>query len=312
MWIRHHFFRTFVTLSVIVAVGMGLPFLQAEGSYPGLEILYHVRSLSMASVGTADGSGMDMTVTNPSLLQSAKGGLLLSVMRYPADIQTEMVEWRIPWGRRTTAVSLRHLGFGTFDERDEEGVKTGQFSASETWMSVSFAQSLFRSLDVGMTGGLFLSRVQDVTATLGVLTAGGVVTLNRYDMRVGISVRNLGVTLNSYTEYGEPVPSSLHVGLTKKLAYLPLELSVDAGWWDKGHRNIVRLGGEFTFPYNLRLRWGTSSNRFDLESNRLWQDMAAGTSLGVGFLTPNLSVDLGIEYRGVGGTVLGVGFSSHP
>lgn len=304
-WIRSRFCRALLAWVVVSALS-----LRAEGSYPGLEIFYHVRSLSMASAGTADGSGMDVTIANPSLLQSVQGGLLFSLIRYPADIQSEVVEWRMPWGNRMGAISIRHLGFGTFHERDEEGTKTGQFSAGETWLSLSLAHSLFHFLDVGITAGLFLSQIQNVAAELAVVTVGGAVTIPRYDMRVGITVRNLGATVESYTNYREPIPTSIHVGLTKKLAHLPLELSVDGGWWERSHGTIVRLGGEFSFPYDLKLRWGTSSHRVDLKADRLWHDIASGTSLGVGFSTENLSIDLGMEYRGFAGSALGVGLST--
>lgn len=310
MWIHRRCCRVLLVAGLIGTVAIGDSPLAAQGSYSALVVPYHVRSLSMSSVGTADARGTDITIMNPSLLKSASGALLLSVIRYPADIQSEMVEWRMAWGDRMAAVSLRHLGYGIFDERDEFGTRTGDFSAGETWISFSAAGSLLGSLDVGVTGGFFLSRIETVTATLALFTVGSAITLSRYDMRVGIAIRNVGTTVDSYTNYTEPIPTNVNLGVTKKLAYLPLELSLDGIWWSQNGHAELRLGGEFTLPYDLKLRWGTGSERTVLQTQQLWRDIAAGTSLGVGFQTENLSVDLGILYRGVAGTALGVGFST--
>lgn len=310
MWIRHRFCKRVVRVFVGVVFGLFSTQLGAEGSYSALEIPYHVRSLSMSSVGIADARGMDITGINPSLLQSAQGGLILSIIRYPAEIQSEIVEWRMSWGARTGAISIRHLGYGIFEERNEDGLRTGQFSAGETWASLSLAQSLFHSFDIGVTGGALLSRIDNVTASLAVFTMGGVLTIHRFDMRVGFSIRHVGVTLDSYTGHSEPIPTNVNLGMTKRLEHLPLELSIDGTWWEREGREVIRLGGEFTLPYGLSLRLGTSSNRVDLKTDQLWQDITTGMGLGVGYQIQNMSVDLGIQYRGVAGTAIGLGFST--
>ncbi|MFQ6673862.1 MAG: hypothetical protein ACE5GH_03625 [Fidelibacterota bacterium] len=292
------------------------PQLRPQGSFSALEIPYHVRSLSMSATGVADAMGMDISGTNPALLFSGSGGpgggsaLLLSLIRYPAQVQSEMVEWRLPLGRGRGAVSVRHVGYGVFDDRDEGGVKTGQFSAGDTWFSVALAQRMLTRVDVGATGGFFFSQIEDVTATLGLLTLGTALHIPQIDATLGLSVRNLGVTLNSYTAYKEVIPTSLNLGATKKLAHLPLTISLDGVWWHGEDRSRVRMGGEFVFPYGIFLRWGVSSYRFDQKTNNLWRDVATGTSLGLAYRSRNLTMDVGLQYTGVAGTAIGIGVST--
>jgi len=310
MWIQHRYYKPAASISIgclIILISAGL---RAQGSYSALEIPYHVRSLSMSSAGIADARGMDISAVNPSLLQAAQRGLLISLIRYPAEIQSEIVEWRMPWGSRMSAISIRHLGYGIFEKRDQYGIKTGQFSAGETWASFSLAHSLFPLFDIGFTGGVLLSRIENVTASLAIFTLGGVFNISRFDMRVGFSIRHLGTTLDSYTSHNEPIPTNVNLGITQNLAYLPLELSVDGTWWYQEDRGQFRLGGEFSLPYHIKLRLGTSSHRLDQKTNQLWHDIATDTGLGFGYQTPNLSVDLGVHYRGVAGTAIGIGFST--
>ncbi|MFQ6675729.1 MAG: hypothetical protein ACE5LH_05220 [Fidelibacterota bacterium] len=288
----------------------------AQGSYTALEIPYHVRTLSMSGGGVADARGADLSMMNPALLMGASfldgGGrtLLFSVIRYPVDIQSEMAEWRMPWGNRTVAVTLRHLGYGEFDRRDEQNVKTGEFSAGDTWLSVSASRRVWRRVDVGVTGGIFHSRIESVTASLALVTAGASLSIPEVDLVVGVSVRNLGTTLKRYTGYEEVIPTSLSAGLTKGLAHLPLEISVDALWWEKEKRSWWRIGGEFSLPRSLFLRWGLSSYRFDQRTGHVWRDIVTGSALGVAYRTGPLTLDMGFQYAGVGGITVGVGLSA--
>lgn len=308
MWIPYHCYKLGpkgIIFAILLANSV-----YAQRSYGSLEIAYHIRTLSMSGTGVADGRGMDITAMNPALLQSNPQTLLLSVIRYPADIQSEVVEWRLPVGNRMGAVSLRHVGFGTFDRRSIDNVKTGQFGAGDTWISVSVAQEIFSSLDVGLTMGMFYSQVDNVSATLGLITAGTILRLDTFGAKLGLSVKNMGITLNSYTEYKEPIPATINIGVLKSLVHLPLDLSIEGTWWRGMENGIVRLGGEFTLPYNFTLRWGTSSRRFDLGTNILWETYLAGTSFGFGYTADNLTVDLGLGYNGAGGTIIGIGFST--
>ncbi len=99
------------------------------------------------------------------------------------------------------------------------------------------------------------------------------------------------------------------VGITKKLKYLPLELSVDGSWWSKEERGVLRVGGEFKLPHDLYLRWGTSSYKLGQMTQNLYRDIITGTALGVGLKIDKLAVDLGINYGEVAGVIMGVGTS---
>ena len=120
MLIRFPSFRYIVAAHMAALAALPC-WLSAQGSYSSLEVPYHVRSVSMGGIGIADHGGTDMAAFNPALLQGNTKELLLSVLRYPAQIQSEMVEFRFPWRERSVAVTVRHMGYGSFEALDEDG-----------------------------------------------------------------------------------------------------------------------------------------------------------------------------------------------
>ena len=293
---------------IILILSFLLPLsLRSEGSFSSLEIPYSVRSLSMAAVGVADRNGLDATAVNPALIRGRAQSLMLSIIRYPADIQSAFVEWSVPWDNRTVAMSLRRLDYGTFEKRDEDGMKTGQFIAGDTWFSASYARALFPVVDVGATAGLFFSQIENVDAILALVTIGTILKIPKFDAQIGFSIQNFGVSLDSYTKYAESIPLSVNMGFSKKLAHLPLELSIDGIWWRREDRGVVKIGGEFTLPFNFLLRWGTSTYRLNQTTGSLSRDIITGTSFGLGYTTGSLTMEVGMHYAGVGGAAIGAG-----
>ena len=207
----------------------------------------------------------------------------------------------------SVAATFRGGNYGNFKERDRDGNDLGSFSAGDAWLNVAVAKSLSPLADVGISAGMFQSSVGDVTAVLGLVSLGGRVTIPQLETSLGVSVRNLGTTVQEYTSYTEIIPTSVAVGVTRKMEYLPLILSADAVWWEK--RSLFRLGGEFALPKGLFLQLGTSSFRSDLQTGELWRDIASGFSLGFGYSLKRVSVGFAVANSGVGGISLGVGFS---
>jgi hypothetical protein len=284
----------------------------AVGAYSILEIPFHARSLSMAGIGTADPKGQDVSAFNPALLALSGNEsqyFYLSLLSHPAGIKSGVVEWRASFREFPVAITMRHVGYGDFTKFDDDGNRIGTYGAGDSWISAAASYPLMPGVAVGGSAGLLVSQVDDVSATLGLISIGTAINVPRYDLHVGLAVNNLGVTFSSFTKHVEAIPTSVAVGITKKLKYLPLELSVDGSWWSKEERGILRVGGEFKLPHDLYLRWGTSSYKLGQMTQNLYRDIITGTALGVGLKIDKLAVDLGINYGGVAGVIMGVGTS---
>lgn len=311
MWIstRYRFCSRVIPISLIWAV---LNPINAVGSYTILEIPFHARSLSMAGAGTADPGGRDASAFNPALI-GVEGEntqhLFLSLLSYPGEINTGAIEWQTTWRGIPTALSLRHVSYGDFDRLDDSGIKTGTFNAGDSWVSAAASYPLGSILAFGVSTGLLVSQVDNVSATLGLLTAGMAINVPSYNLHLGLALNNLGFIISNYTDHNELVPKSITAGVTKKLKYLPLELSIDGSWWNSEDRSVIRIGGEFSLPHDLYFRWGTSTYKLEQTTQNLWRDIATGTAFGVGLAIDKLIVDIGFNYGGVEGIVMGIGIS---
>ena len=288
---------------------VAVPGLIARDSFPGLNQWYFSETVALAGAGGALTSPASDRL-NPAALRGSGRAIQLSLLRYPASIGAGALSWIIPEERRTRAVSIRHTNYGTFEGRDETNNPTGTYTSSETWLSVSTARTMGKSaMDWGLSGGLFLSNLASYQAVAATFTLGGVYRLEALDLKVGTSLRNVGWVLNSYTSAQETLPTILHGSLAKRLAYLPLELALDVEYLFSTRETVVRLGGVFTLPYHMVLRWGTSSNRLDQRGGvSLTRDFFSDTGVGLAFKTGNYQLTLGGYFYGPGGWITGFSF----
>ncbi|MBH30467.1 MAG: hypothetical protein CMG71_00570 [Candidatus Marinimicrobia bacterium] len=278
-----------------------------QTSYTSLDLSYHIRSVGMSGSGVGDLMGMDVSTFNPALLSGAPKSFAFSVVRYPASIQSQFLEWRSQWKEMNLSATFRGVNYGTFRERDRDGAELGDFSAGDAWISFALARKVSNLADVGVSAGLFQSRVGEVQAMLGLISVGGRVTIPQAASSLGVSIRNLGATVETYTSHKEEIPTSVAVGITRKMAYLPLSLSVDGVWWKD--ITLYKIGGEFSLPRGFFLQFGSSSLRGDLQTGELWRDIASGISLGLGYEMPRMNIGFAVGNSGVGGVSLGIGFS---
>jgi hypothetical protein len=262
--------------------------------------------VGLSGSGVGDLMAMDVSTLNPALLSAAPKSFVVSVVRYPASIQSQFVEWRSNWKELNLSATFKGVNYGAFKERDRDGAELGDFSAGDAWISFALARKISNLADVGLSAGLFQSRVGEVQAMLGLISIGGRVTIPQAASSLGVSVRNLGTTVQTYTAHKEEIPTSVAVGITRKMAYLPLSLSVDGIWWKE--ITLLKIGGEFSLPRGFFLQFGSSSFRGDLHTGELWRDIASGISLGLGYEMPRMNIGFAVGNSGVGGVSLGIGF----
>ena len=94
-----------------------------------------------------------------------------------------------------------------------------------------------------------------------------------YQLTVGASLRHLGVSLDGFGRRDVTLPLDLQLGLSKRLAHLPLRLSLTAYDLTKAGTGIeggsttdhvlahLTFGGEMRLGDNLRLRLGYNHRR---------------------------------------------------
>ena len=281
--------------------------LTAGSAFSGLENWYHPHRMSLTGAG---GTVTNVTAgaANPAALWSLPRQFEISFISYPADITAQSVHLSLKGKESVTVYSMRHLNYGLFPGRDKLNQESENYSAADTWLNWAAAGHSKRwPLSWGVGTGFFFSSVEKKQAALFTFSGGAIVTFKKLNAKLGVSLINLGTVIKKYTEKKETLPSAMVISISKDLAYLPLNLAMDVYNQLFSNTTDIRFGGVFTFPYQLKLKFGTSTNRFkQLTGQSLTRDFFADTGLGIVWTYEIYNFETGVYSYGNGGWISGV------
>ena len=280
----------------------------AQTSFSGLEVGYHIRSLALAGGGSLL-AGMVNDQLNPAVAGHSQRKACFGWLRYPAGIQGGIASLKYSAQRFNYTLSLRHLNYGSFDGYNEAAEPTGSYYSGDSWLTFSAAgQSGNRILAYGITTGIFVSQLEKYNAKVLTITPGVLFDLKQLDMKIGLSVQNWGLVLDSYTAASEELPTRIVAGFSRQLAHLPLELDFDLGYRFTDGMLLLGLSGVFALPFGLELIWGTSSAKIDQSSgNQDARDLFAASGIALSYTVKKYSLDIGGYFYGPGAWSNGIG-----
>ncbi|HYE59132.1 MAG TPA: PorV/PorQ family protein, partial [Rhodothermales bacterium] len=213
----------------LLAALTAVPALRAQsvGTFSFLRLDAAPRSAALA--GTLDAIPTDdpaVVFANPALITDrTAGGLGLTYTNHLSDVKAGT----LAYGRSVlgfdAVAGLRYLSFGEMTEADETGQVTGSFGASSLALTVGASRAQGSRLRVGGALSLVTSGVADARAT-ALAADAGIALLLPDRLTVSATVRNAGVTLASLGTTKDELPLDVRVGVSKRLAHLPLQLSV--------------------------------------------------------------------------------------
>jgi len=295
---------TITTLFVLI----GLASISAQTSYHGLTTWYSPKTVAMA--GGVGSINEEADRVNPAYLGSVQNKIAgVSFIQYPAGIQAKLINGIFPRVNSIWMVSLRHLNYGSFVGRDEDGNLTENYQSNDTWFMASVARNLPKiHTAIGSSSGLFISQLEKYESAVLIFTPGVVIDFNIIDAKVGLSVRNLGFPVTTYTDTKESLPTKLVGTFTKKLAHLPLEINLNTEYETHDEVFSGSVSGTFYFSYQIQFNWGISMNKSaQITHVDLGKDYLTGTGVGLSFTTSIVDINLGGYMYGTGTWISGVG-----
>ncbi|MBC7921513.1 MAG: type IX secretion system protein PorQ [Ferruginibacter sp.] len=262
-----------------------------QSSFAFLRIPSHARTAGLGglNVSSADRDA-NMLLSNPALLDSGMHNqLAFNFVPYYAGITHSSLAYARcrPAGAGTGrwGAALEYVNYGEISRTDDAGNPLGTFRAGEFALAVAHARTQ-GSFTLGGSAKLVGSTIETYAAYAALFDVGGVFTHPEYDWKVGLTVKNLGFRLRSYTPGDQPeLPFDVQVGTSFKPAFMPVRFSVTArqlqrfdiayldpnrqgpldangneieprvGFVDKVARHLV-VGGELLLSKNVNLRFG--------------------------------------------------------
>lgn len=278
----------------------------AQGAFSFLRLDAAPRGAALAgaldAVPTDDPAAL---FANPAFVSDATRGAALAYVNHLDAFSAGNLAVSRPMFGRDWAVGVRYFGYGTMDETDVNGEKTGTFGASSVALSLATAQEVMPGLRAGASVGVVTTGIADARATA--LSADlGVAYQTAGQLTLGATLRNAGAVVSSLGTVKDALPLDLRVSVSKRLRHLPLLLTAtgvdltnpgagpagrSAAEQVLGH---VAVGAELQPGSVLRLRAGFSPRRNQELATGSRLDLA-GLGLGLGLKVKGFTVDYGFS-----------------
>ncbi len=283
---------------------------QPGGSLSSFSLLRFDASARTAALGGAYTAMADGDVNalfyNPAIPSPATSRIpSLSYLNHLAGIDAGTLAYgHTADGLGTTfSGGLRFVHWGTLQRRNERGERTGTFSAGDVALTFGAARALGEHLRYGANVHVLYSQIDQAQATALATDLGVLYRVPAHQLRVGASLRHLGVSLDGHGQRAATLPLDLQVGVTKRLAHLPLLLSLTAydltevGTGVEGGSRTdhilahLTFGGEVRLGDVLRVRAGYNHRRS--------QDLALADRFDLGGLGGGFGLvigGIGVDY----------------
>jgi hypothetical protein len=298
-------FTFFCSWSVIPAANNG------TSGFQFLQTDFSPRSSAMAGAFLVLRGDVNGIFQNPALLAYATGRqFCFNYNNYLLDIsggQAGYSQRLLGYGQ--LSASILYLNYGSFQETDEFATPTGRsFTANDMALAVSYSDYLEERFVYGASIKLIHSKIDSYTASAVALDFGLIYEAPfSPDLYFGAALLNVGKGISAFMHTKEDLPLSLRIGVSKKLAHLPLVYNITlndlntAGKSLSDHLKNFSIGGEFTLSSVFRLRLGyDNALHSDLDTPAA---KFTGVSLGFGLIWHSYRFDYSYSSYGDLGNV---------
>ncbi|GLB50058.1 type IX secretion system protein PorQ [Neptunitalea lumnitzerae] len=234
------FFLVFSTLILNAQMG-------GRYTYQFLNLVANPRQAALGGkVITNYDNDVLQALTNPaSVNNDMSHQLALSYVNYLGDVGYGSAAYAYQIDRYTNTIQggLTYVNYGSFMGRDEFGNETGEFSGSETALSVGWAYKIPRiDLHIGFNTKLIYSTLESYNSFGGAFDVGLMYINDKIDFNAAIVVRNIGAQFTTYAGIQEPLPLEIDAGLSQLLEHVPIRWHLtfeDLQYWNVSFANPV-------------------------------------------------------------------------
>ncbi len=296
---------------IVLTISVFLLAESARGqSTSGFDILRQetsARQSAMAGTGSALYDDVFAVFFNPAGLAGVRSARVgLTFIDQILDITSGCAVFSLPVSDKSVVgTAVLFTSYGKLTRTDETGQTTGSFTPGDFIFSASFASSPFERFKYGFSAKMVYSQIDQYSASAVAIDAGCIYSIPSQKLNVGLSLQNVGTSIDQFIDVKENLPSGVRAGFAKTLAHLPLMLNFEIlrPFHQTGDREIYwAIGGEFTVSNSFFLRWGYSSagkeENPDNQSGRF-----SGVSFGFGVLFNKYRLDYGWRSKGPAGSL---------
>lgn len=294
--------RTVLSSFFIVFV-LTASFTFGQNTYDFLRVDMSARAAALGGSFVTNNDDVDVLFYNPAGMSFLeKDPVSFSFVKHLMDINLFSFAYSTEFeniGRFGSAI--KYINYGSFDEADEFGNRTGEFSAGELAFILGYTNEFTENFYYGANAKVIYSSIADKSSSAIGLDLGINYEIPKQQLNLAAAVLNLGTQLSSYIDTKEDLPLDVTIGISKRLENLPVRLSLDFHQLNKERDEFYQrlkgftIGAEFYLSEAFTLRFG-----YDNESR---SDLKVGSSSGIAGFNGGLGVKIS-EY------VFNYGYSS--
>ena len=228
----------------------------------------------------------------------------LDFMQYPANITYQRIKYN--------KFSISMLNYGTMYDQIDNLINK-KFNAFEIDVQYLYKKKIQNKFLILGAAGITYSQIHNVnssglTSNLKILSK-----IKKYNIAISLSINNLGLVLDSYTNHSNYFPLQYQLGTLYRVPKTSIQLGYDIIY----HKNSQLYQRIYciNFPLGQLLKFRLSSHnwREKLLINNYKEDWFYGLGYGLSINTKKTIFDIGVSNLGSSGFVyaISVGFKNN-
>ncbi len=227
---KEFFFRFFSFLFFFVFAFCSKNFSQSGGNsaFNFLKIPSSSRGASLGgSLISVNDTDISLVPDNPSLLNAGmNNNFSLNYINYIADINFIGAGYAKTIRKiGTVAAGISYFNYGKFSQTDIYDQKSGEFSAEDYSLNLSFSKKLHpQFISGGTIKSIYSSMFENKSFGIAADWAGTFLSKNN-SFIVALVIKNMGSQVKTYSAgIREPMPLDVQFGFSKRIKYAPVRL----------------------------------------------------------------------------------------
>ena len=289
-----YFNKTIFILTVI-------KLLFGNADQPVFNVFTSANKIGLGGSGSLQSSVLG-NLTNPSSYLGKEFSVAL--IRYPADITSQSAGVVFPVLKGYGKFALNHISYGRFEQYDEDGIGIGNYNSHDTWFSTAYSNPFLKNkIKLGLSLSFYHSNYGYEKLNTFSLSYGMLYLLDNEKTKIGIILDRYGWAFgNSPTELN----NKLVLGYSKRLAYLPLDLFIDAKI-GKDNLEEIFVGGTFDLNKRFSFSIGSSSRKFSQNiEQKVSKTILGSTGAGLKYISGSNIFNYGIYIYPTGTLIHGL------
>lgn len=230
----HLFFVPMPIRSILIASLLGVSHLAmaqlgGSGTYSFLNLVPSARVAALGGhMNTIKDGDLDLVQFNPAILDtSMHKHMVLDFTNFYGGVNYGYAGYAHNFNKvGPMAFGVLYANYGSITTANEYGEVQGTASANEMAVHASWARGFGKYFSTGVSAKLIYSNIAFYNS-FGLAADIGAMFHHPTNWTVGLTLRNAGVQIVSYSGNGsEPLPLRLELGVSKKLKYVPLRLTM--------------------------------------------------------------------------------------